>query len=787
MFWNYLKITFRNLLRKSLYSITNITGLSIGIACSILILLWVSDELSYDKFLPDADRLYKVYVNTNFDNQTYTWDALPLPTYKALKIKDSNITTTAIADRGEEHLLTAGEKKLIMKGIAASEDFLNVFEFSLITGKRKNILDDPSSIVITETAAKALFGEENAMGQAIRVDDKEYFSVVGILKDIPQNSSFDFDYLLPWRYKMQNNPGISENEDRWYGYYFPVYVKLNDPTRETDIENNIRHLLSDNGMGDIKPELFLHPMSRWRLYSRFENGIEKGGFSDYVQLFSLIAVFIIIIACINFINLSTARSERRAKEVGIRKSAGSTRLNLVIQFLTESMITSLIAYIIAIFIAQLVLPYYNNMVEKELIIDYQSWVFITFSIAIILVTGLVSGSYPAIYLSSFKPIKVLKGKVQVGRNASLPRKVLVTLQFGFSILLIIGTIVIYEQIQLIKNRHLGYNQANLISVELNDELSKNYEVIKNELLQTGVVEAATVSNSPITRITMNQYLGWPGKPEDEKIGFANVTCQFDYTKTLEIKMLEGRDFSPDFVSDSTAIIINKVALDVMQLEDPLGTELDLGNRKLTLIGIIDNVLMESPYHDVRPLFMILGEPDGVMSIRLRKTDDLQASFNKIEKVFNKYNSAYPFEYSFVDVEFEEKFSTINMTSRLASLFALLTVLITGLGLFGLAAYTAEQRTKEIGIRKVMGASVLSIITLMSNDFSRLVIIAFGFSAPIAWWLLNSYLERYQVRIEIQLWILPLTGLFALLFALSIVISQALKAAHTNPAQSLRDE
>jgi hypothetical protein len=427
------------------------------------------------------------------------------------------------------------------------------------------------------------------------------------------------------------------------------------------------------------------------------------------------------------------------------------------------------------------------MVEKELFIDYQSWIFWAFSIAIIFVTGFISGSYPAFYLSSFKPIKVLKGKVQVGRNANLPRKVLVTLQFGFSILLIIGTVVIYEQIQLVKNRHLGYDQANLISVELNDELSQNYQVIKNELLQTGVVEATTISNSAITRITRNSYLGWPGKPEDEIVGFATVICQYDYTKTMGITILEGRDFSEDFISDSTAIIVNKAALDVMQLEDPIGIELDLGNRKGTLIGIVDNVLMESPYHDVRPLFMIMGELDGVMSIRLSQSDDLQASLKTVEKVFNKYNAAYPFEYTFADVEFQEKFSTINMTSKLASLFATLTIFITGLGLFGLAAYTTEQRTKEMCIRKIMGATVLSIITLISKDFSRLVVLAFLISAPIAWWLLDLYLERYPVRVDIQFWVFLLTGIFVLAFALSIVMTQALRAAYSNPADSLRNE
>ena len=787
MIRNYIVTALRNFKKSKFFTFINIFGLSIGIACSILILLWVSDELSFDKFHPKADRLYQVWVNTDFNNIIHTWPSLPLPTYAALKTADSNIKNTAIADRGADHLLTLGEKKLIMHGISVSEAFLTMFEFHLIYGDASMVLDNPSSIVITESTAKIFFGDDDPINKMIRVDDAGDLKVAGILKDIPKNSSFDFDFLLPWKYKRQMEPWIVANEDTWQGYFLPAYVELNDATNKSDVENSIKNVLVDHGMEDMKPELFLYPMDRWRLHSRFDNGIEKGGLSDFVQMFSLIAIFIIVIACINFINLSTARSEKRAKEVGIRKSVGSNRFTLVMQFIAESMIISFIAYILAVFIAELTLPFYNNLVEKELFIDYRSWIFWSFSIVMVCVAGLISGSYPAFYLSSFKPIKVLKGKIQVGRNANLPRKILVTLQFGFSILLIIGTIVIYQQIQLVKNRHLGYDQANLISVELNDELSKNYQVLKNELLQSGIVEAATISDSPITRIMNNQFLNWPGKPEDSEVAFANIRCQYDYTKTMGIQVLDGRDFSEDFISDSTAIIVNKAAIDLMQLDDPIGTVLDLGWTKRTLIGIVDDVLMESPYHEVRPMFMLLGDAYGVMSIRIKETKNLQVTLKTIGEVFNKYNSAYPFEYTFTDVEFQEKFSTINMSSKLASIFATLTIIITGLGLFGLAAYTAEQRTKEMCIRKIMGATVLSIITLISKDFSRLVILAFLISAPIAWWLLNLYLARYPIRIDLKFWVFLLTGIFALAFALSIVITQALRAAHSNPANSLRNE
>jgi ABC-type antimicrobial peptide transport system permease subunit len=748
----------------------------------------VFDEISFDRFHPKAERLYQVWVHTNFDNKIHSWKSLPLPTCEALKTADSNIKNAVITDWGGDHLLAVGDKKLIMNGMCVGEEFLSILEFPLLYGDASLILNDPTSIVITESTAQALFGNEDPMNKIIRVDDYGDMKVTGLLKDVPRNSSINFDFLLSWKYKRQIESHIIDNENRWYGFWYPVFVELNDPANKTEVENNIRSLLFDNGMEDMNPELFLYPLNRWRLYSNFnQEGKEEGGLIDFVQLFSLIALFIIVIACINFINLSTARSERRAMEVGVRKCIGSSRRRLVFQFIAESMIITSIAYLFAILIAQLLLPYYNNLVEKELIIDFQSWVFWSFSIILIFFTGIISGSYPAFYLSSFKPIKVLKGALVSANNTHMPRKILVTLQFGFSILLIIGTIVIYQQIQLVKNRQLGYNQANLIAIELNEDLQKNYQVIKNELLQTGIVEAATVSNSPITRIYSNEFLNWPGKPEDIKVAFAHVQCHYDYTATMGIKIIEGRDFSEDFISDSTAIILNKAALNVMKLKDPLGTQLERLGKNYTLIGIVDDVIMESPYHDVRPLFLTIGELGGFMSVRIKKNGNLQAFMKKIESVFNKYNPAYPFEYTFADVEFQEKFSTIKLTSKLASLFASLAIIITGLGLFGLASYITEQRTKEISIRKVMGATVVNIITLISKDFTRLVILAFILATPLAWWLLHLYLERYPIRIDIQFWIFPLTGILALVFALSIVITQALRSAHTNPANTLRNE
>jgi len=788
MFKNYALITIRNLFKNGFYSFINITGLAIGITCSILILLWVADETSFDKFHPKADRLYQVWVKAHFDGKISSWTSVPLPTYEAFKTADSNIKSMVVTDWGGDHLLTVNENRLTKKGYWASEEFLEMFEFPMLKGNAEQVLDDPRSIVISESTAKALFGDEDPINQVIRVDNEHELKVTGVLKDVPTNSSFEFDFLMPWKFREQTNDWVRRNTTNWGNYSFQVFAELNDPANQAAVENTVRLMLQEHGETDTKPEYFLYPMLRWRLHSNFDNGIETGGMNDYVQMFTLIAIFIIIIACINFMNLATARSERRAREVGIRKSVGSRRHELIFQFIGESTFISFIAFAIAILMAQLLLPYYNDLVQKKLFIDYTSSQFWIFSLSMIFLTGIISGSYPAFYLSSFQPVKVLKGKPTMGKGGSTPRKILVTLQFGFSILLIIGTIVIYQQIQLVKSRALGYDQENLMAVNYSNEVAKNYKGIKLDLLNSGVVESVTKSNSSITDINSNNFLGWPGKPEDLRVIFTTIATEYDYAKTMGIKIIEGRDFSEDFKSDTASILINKAALQLMNLKDPIGTELDLWGGKRKLIGVVDDVLMGSPFQPVKPMFVIL-DPEWIdaVTVRLKKTTDLPTSINTVKTIFEKHAPAYPFEYRFADVEFQKKFTTLNLTSTLASLFATLTIVITGLGLFGLASFTAEQRTKEIGIRKVLGASVPNLVGLMSKDFSILVIVSFIISSPFAWWSLTKYLERYTIRTEIVWWIFPLTGIIALTFALIIVSTQALRAARSNPVNSLRSE
>jgi putative ABC transport system permease protein len=792
MIRNYIVVTLRNLVKNSTYSFINIAGLSIGITCSLLILLWVFDELSFDRFFPKADRLYQVWVNAKFDGRINSWNSLPLPSYEGLKPENTNILNTCATDWGGDHLLTVGDmetgKRIRKRAFYASEEFLTMFEFPLVKGNATQVLAEPYQIVISESTAKTLFGDEDPIGKMIRLDNKDELKVSGVVKDVPKNSSFQFDALMPWKL-YKTNDWVKRNENNWGNYSFQVYMELNSASSKQTVEKKIKDLLTRHGETDIPHELFLHPLTDWRLRSHFENGKSAGGMIEYVQTFTIIAIFVLIIACINFMNLSTARSERRAREVGIRKSVGSQRRQIIFQFIGESLFISFMAFVIAVLMTQLLLPFYNHLVEKQLAIDYTGAAFWLFAAGLICFTGLISGSYPAFYLSSFQPVKVLKGKVQVGKSASTPRKVLVTLQFGFSILLIIGTIVIYEQIQLLKNRDLGYSQENLIAIEYSEEIAKAYKPLKDELLNSGVVSSVTKSNSPITGIYSNNFLGWPGKPEELRVIFSTISAEYDYTKTMGIKILEGRDFSEEFKTDTAAIIINKAGLDLMNLKDPIGTKLDLWGEKRELIGIVDNVLMGDPHAPVAPMFIILN-PDwiNVVSVRLEKTNDLKASLAKVEAIFKKHNPAYPFEYKFADVEFAKKFSTINMTSSLANLFATLAIVITGLGLFGLAAFTAEQRTKEIGIRKVLGASVFGLVGLVSRDFTRIVVIAFLISAPFSWWVLDHFLlNRYKIRIDFPWLAFPITGILALLFALAIVSTQALRAAHSDPVKSLRNE
>lgn len=788
MLRNYITIAFRNLTKNSVYSFINIIGLAVGITCSLLIFLWVRDEVSYDQFHEKRNRLHQVFMNQEFSDGIGSQQALPYPLKDILKEKSSNIKHVAITNWGEGNLLTVGENRLEKIGLSAGEDFLRMFSFTIVRGDVENPLKDPSGIVITESTAKALFGEQDPINQLVKIDNDREQKVVAIIKDVPPQSSFQFDYLLPFSFYEETQQWVRNSRDNWDNNSFRMFVELNDDLAVVSTNQDIKNAIKENNESATSAELFLHSINDWHLYSNFENGKVSGGMIEYVRMFSAIAIFILLIACINFMNLATARSEKRAREVGIRKSVGSGRKELIFQFIGESVFITFVAFIFALVLTELSLPSYNSIVSKKLFIDYTNGRLWLVAIGLILVTGVVAGSYPAFYLSGFNPVKVLKGKVQVGKGGSTPRKVLVVLQFSFSILLIISTIVIYKQIQFVKARDIGYNKENLMLVWTTREIETSFQTIREELVSTGAVQSVCKSNSPITNIFSSNSVDWAGRGEGPPVSFTTIATEYDYIKTMGIKLLEGRDFSPEFKSDTASVLINQEAANRIGKENLVGETLNFWGSDFTIIGVMENVIMGSPYQPIDPLIMVYS-PDwsSTITLRLEATSDLPGAIAKVESVFKKYNPAYPFSYRFADNEFDRKFSNINLISRLGSSFSALAILITCLGLFGLAAFTAEQRTKEIGIRKVMGASVQSLVLLINKDFSRLVILSFIIAAPLSWYFTSWFLERYPYHTDIPWWVLPVAGGLALLLAVSIVSFQALKAAFSNPTKSLRSE
>jgi ABC-type antimicrobial peptide transport system permease subunit len=796
MLTNYLKIALRNLQRNAVYSFINITGLSIGIASSLLILLWVYDEVTFDHYFPKYPVIHQVMQNSRVEDGIVTRRFIPLPLFDILQPSDSRIRRSAISVE-QSALLTVGETRINKRGLDVSDEFLEIFQFEMIQGDPASALDDPRSIVLTQSTAKALFGEENPLGRTVQVkiETNEELKVTGIIADPPSNISFTVDFILPFSHFEAVSNWIQYARKNWNNNAFFVYVELQPGVEKEDVDDSIRDLIRKNHAEGAERELFLQPMSRWHLYNRFENGKEAGGLITYVRLFSGVALFILLIACINFMNLATARSEHRAREVGIRKSVGSDRKQLILQFLGESLLISAVAFLISIMLVELTLPFYNFFVGKQLAIDYASPGIWMSGLCLTLLTGLLAGSYPAFFLSSFKPIKALKGKLSAGKGASTPRKVMVTLQFTFAMILTVGTLVIYQQIQHLRSRELGYDQENLMMVWSTSDIEKNFKALKQELLTSGAAESVCKSNTPITWISASSPLdSWTGMVPGQRVEVTNIATEYDYTRTMGIRMLEGRDFSEDFRSDTAAIILNKAAVKMLNLNNPLGDRIQMWGSWWTIIGVMDDVLMGSASRQIGPTVMTMDPTwSSTISVRLPKTDrpdgegGLTTAIKKVEEVFKKYNPDYVFEYRFADTEFEKKFSGLSMISRLAGSFAVLAVFINGLGLFGMASFTAEQRTKEIGIRKVFGASVAGLVAMMAREFTQLLVVAFVIAAPLSWWGFREFLEQYAYRIDFPFWAIAVSGGFALVFALAIVSAQALKAAIANPVDSLGNE
>jgi ABC-type antimicrobial peptide transport system permease subunit len=747
-------------------------------------MLWVTDEKSFDTFHEHGSRIYNVKRTKPGNNTLLTDDAQPLPLVEGLKA-DHGIKYVVGTDWGADHLLNHKEQRIIQSGMYVSKEFLQMFTFPMESGDATTALKDPAGIVLTASTAKALFGNENPMGKVVRVDNAQEMTVTGVLKDLPLNSTFSFKYIMPFSAYEIAQPWVKTMAQEWEMNAFLVYVELHENAAVEDVLARNVNIIKKNA-AESQSELYFHPLKDWRLWSRFENGKPVGGSIEFVNSLTIVAGFILLIACINFMNLATARSERRSREVAIRKTIGSKKNQLIAQFILESLMISAIAFVLCIGFAEIALPFFNNLVDKHLSIPYSSLAFWGYAFAVVFVTGLIAGSYPAFYLSSFSPGVVLKGATG-GTRSALPRKILVGLQFCFTIFQIVGTIVFFRQINHGMERELGYNRSNLLMIEQTKDINKNFTALKEELLSKGLITSITSSNSPITSLYAQMNVTWPGRAEPEKTSFATVATAHDYMKTMGIPLLEGRDFDPAY-HDSSSVVINETAANVMGLEKPLGEIISWEGRDLTIIGVVPDVIMASPFRPVDPT-MFVFDPTWISHYTLRIPNDknLPETIAGVEDIFKKYNPAYPFTYTFADEAFDQKFSGIRFIGRMANIFSALAVVISCLGLFGLAAFTAEKRTKEIGIRKVLGASVMQMVTLLSKEFTWLVAIAFIFTAPFAWYFFNSWLERFPYRIDVHWEILVAAGLTALVLALVTVSSQALKAALANPVDSLKNE
>jgi len=786
MIKNYFKVALRNLKRNKAFAAINILGLSIGMASAMLILLWVKNELSFDSFYKKSDRLYVMYNRDKFDGVMHAWNSTPKVLAPALK-KDYPEVEDAARYTQITFLLTAGEKHFNLRGAFTDSGFLNMFSFPLLKGNAEQSLSNGHSIVLTEKLAKKLFGNEDAIGKTVRVDSNANFVVTAVMADLPNNTAFDFEYLLPYEFMKK----LGWDDESWGNNSVRTYALLTPNASQTAFNEKVKNITKSHSKET--EEVFSYPFTKVHLYGKDDNGKLVGGQIETVRLFIIIAAFILLIACINFMNLSTARSEKRAKEVGIRKVAGAYKRSLVAQFIGESIIVSFIAFVVAVVLVQLSLASFSELTGKELHIGYGNTSFWIFTVLFILLTGIIAGSYPAFYLSSFTPVKVLKGTFKKMNAAVTPRKVLVVLQFTFAIILIISTIIIEHQIEFAQNRDAGYNRENLIYAFSQGDVDKNYLLIKNELLSTGTAVSVTKSANPITQRWSDSWgYSWAGSTkEDEKTDFVRLGADADFVKTIGVKLVAGRDIDIyNYPTDTSAVLLNEAAVQAMRLKDPVGQVIKNGGSDLHVVGVIKDFILESPFEKKVNPMMVNGPQNFFQVIHIKlnpAAGGTHASLAKAEAIFKKYNPQYPFEYAFADESYAKKFKEQQRTGVLAMLFAGLTIFISCLGLFGLASYMAESRIKEIGVRKVLGASVGSVTALLSKDFLALVLLAFLIASPIAWYAMHSWLEGYSYKVNIEWWVFALTGLLSVIIALATVSFQAVKAALSNPVKSLRTE
>jgi ABC-type antimicrobial peptide transport system permease subunit len=782
---NNFKISWRYLLRNKVFSSINVMGLAIGMGSSILILLWIMNEVSVDQFHEKKDRIYSVYNRAEVEGQIECWDGTPHVLAPVMELNYPEIEKIARVNWVGAFVLHTNEKHLETHGYLTDPDFLEIFSFPLIAGDPKTALNSPRAIVITETLAKKLFGDEEALNKTVRVDSTALFIVTGVTKDIPDNTRFNFEYLIPWSHTKE----VGWEENDWQKYSVNTYLLLKEGVSEAMANNRFKDVVQKHA--GMKNEIFLHPMPKWHLWSRFENGKIAGGGIEIGRKFGLIGGLILLIACINYMNLSTARSVTRGREIGICKVVGARKVSLVGRFMGESLLISFVAAIIAVLLVQLCLPWFNEINFVDLSIPFSNLYFWLILAGLVLTTGILAGIYPSLYLSSYKPVNVLKGVYRFSRSLIAPRKMLVIVQFGFAIFLISCTLVIYRQIQHGQSRDTGLSLENMAFVYLKGEIPKHYQLVRDELLSSGAITSVTRTNSPVVYPwNWDNSYNWEGKEPSEQVRLIKYHADWNFTETMGVKIIQGRDMDVfNNPSDSTAILLNEEAVKEMGLTQPVGQQLESQEGTWHVVGVFNNFLL-GPYGTAHPMVVQGPGPKnwyGTLTFRLNKNREVSDNLAKIRDILLKFDPEYPFVHYFADIIYQARFGHEERIGTLATLASTVAIVISCLGLFALTAYVIEGRVKEIGVRKVLGATVVSITILLSKEFLKLVLISIAIATPVAWWSMSNWLEDYPYRVDLTWWMFGSIALLSILISVITVSYQTIKAALSNPVNSLRSE
>jgi len=787
---NYIRTAWRNTVRNKTFSILNILGLTLGLTCSLFIFLWVKDEAGMDNYHPNAPFIYNVYERVFSDGKLETGRSTPGRLARELKRKVQEIKyATGFNERGQS-LFEANNRIMKMTGDCADSDYFKMFNYPMIEGTANSALNGPDDIAISRKMAEAFYGTSKAAyGHLIKYNNYKYFKVAAVFENLPGNSSQKFDYVCNWDFLLDTVSWLKE----WIYRGSVTYIQLQPHADPVQVESKIKNFLADylngtDGAG-FHLELGMQRFDKMYLNGNFNGGKPNGGRIEYVRLFSMVAIFVLLIACINFMNLATARSAKRAKEIGVRKTIGAGRGILFAQFIGESIMITILAVIVSLVVVIFLLPVFNWLTDKQILFPFRStsfWITIT---GLTVLTGFIAGSYPAIYLSSFRPIKVLKGTLKFSDHALVLREGLVTFQFVLSIVLIIGTIIIVKQVNYLQTKNLGFDKENLIYIPFQGEMANKFKVFKQEISGMPGIKDVSRTDQPPTRTGAHAYdMQWTGKDPNVKTVVIHLTVGYGFLKIMNLQLIQGRDFSPDFPTDTLGYIINETALKLIGYKEPIGKPLSIFKTNGHIVGVVKDFHFKSLHDPIEPLLINLNERidwgNALIKTEGGKTKEAIAN---LEKIWSQMEPKFPFEYYFVDEDYKRLYENEQTISKLSNGFAFLAIFISCLGLMGLTMFTAEQRRKEIGIRKVIGAGSADIVLMLSNDILKIVFLSFIISTPLSWLAMNNWLQNYAYRTNISWWIFLVSGAAALIIALFTISFQAIKAARANPVISLRSE